>query len=116
MSLRVFAWDVDPIADPHVRSLYPLSTNRAEEFVSTGRARFLTLSNGRRAVQKLAPAEVLLERSARNCIVPYGRGAIGKIIAPPNLNYPVPAVADHRLSWLYSFMHAEKSASVPAYA
>lgn len=103
------------MSDPLARSLYPLSAKRAEEFVSTGRARFIHLSNGRRAVQKLAPAEVLLEKSARNCLIPFGH-VINKLMHPPSLNYPIPARGDYRLSWRYSFMHGEKPEIEPAFA
>lgn len=102
MRMNVYEWDAIPGVD---RRLYPLSANRAEELVRDGRGAFVTLANGRRAVQKLAPVEILAERSARNILTPFGRGPVGKVNAPPKLNYPIPAVRDYRLAWRYSFMH-----------
>lgn len=73
-----------------------------------GFAKFILLETGRKALQKLPPLEVMEERAARNALAPFGRGPVGLTKAPPKINYPVPAIVDHRLSWHYSFMHTRK--------
>lgn len=88
MSHSVFAWDVNPAVD---RRLYPISDNRATELVDEERAKFITLSNGRRAIQLLPDEAVLAERSARNNLIPFGR-VFNKLMHPPSLNYPIPAI------------------------
>lgn len=103
MSIRVFAWDVDPIEDPE-SYLYRQSENRGEALVrEQQRGTFLFLPNGRRAIQLFPPPEVLQEQSARNFISPLGR-ILNKLMHPPGLHYEVPAVGDRRLSWRYRFM------------
>jgi hypothetical protein len=90
--MRVFAWDANIAVDPR---LYKLSEIRAAEEVGKGKARYVTPPDGRLSIQLEPPVEVLLERSARNSLVPFGRGVIGKLKHPPNLNYPVPACGAH---------------------
>lgn len=75
--------------------------------LASGLAKEIALPNGRRGIQKLPPIEVLAERAARNSITPFGKGPVGLIKAPPKISYPIPAVCDHRLSWLYSFMNSD---------
>lgn len=107
----MFAWDTDPIADSE-SYLYRQSENRGADLVEQDRGTFILLPNGRRAVQLFPPLEVLQEQSARNCVTPFGR-LINKLMAPPNLHYEIPAEGDHRLSWLYRFMHANKKKLEP---
>lgn len=102
MSLRVFAWDKDPIADPFAFSCLQ-SNRRAALIVEEQQGRFITLPDGRLAVQKFPPKEVLLERAARNCVTSLGR-ILDKMMDPPALHYEVPAVGDHRLRWKRRFM------------
>ena len=103
MAISVFDWNSDPATD---RRLYPLSNARGDEMVWSGAGTYITV-NGRRCIQKTAPAEVHQEKSARNQVLPYGRGPVGLINAPPKLRYPIPAVADHRLRWQLRFMAVE---------
>lgn len=87
MSHRVFAWDANPMVDPR---LYKLSDERAEAKVNEGGAKFIMLPCGRRAIQLAPSPEVLMERSARNNLIPFGR-VFNKLMAPPSINYPIPA-------------------------
>jgi hypothetical protein len=115
MSIRVFAWDADPVADPETY-LYRQSENRGEAIVKEERGTFLILANGRRAVQLHPPLEILLERSARNYLTPFGR-ILNKLMDPPGLHYPVPAEGDHRLRWYHRFMtNTKQEENEPALA
>lgn len=67
----------------------------------------ITLADGARAIRKCPPAEILLERSARNYLTPFGR-ILNKLMHPPGLHYPFPAEGDHRLRWHYRFMSYTK--------
>lgn len=110
MSMRVFAWESNPAID---RFKYRQSNDRAKELVSDGEGFFVTLPDGRRAVQLYPPQEVLLERSARNNLLPFGR-VLNKLMHPPSINYPIPAAADRSLAWKLSFMTPEKKGPAPA--
>lgn len=102
----MFAWDVDPKADPFAFSCSQ-SNRRAGLIVEEKQGRFITLPDGRLAVQKFPPEEVLLERAARNCVTSLGR-VLDKMMHPPSLHYEVPAIGDHRLRWRYRFMAYSK--------
>ena len=92
MSTRVFAWDSNPAVD---RYSYKQSVARAEAIVDEGRGFFITLACGRRAVQLNTPTEVLRKRSAgTKNLIPFGR-VYNKLMHPPNINYPIPAVGAH---------------------
>lgn len=88
MRISVFAWDANPAVD---RRLYPLSGNRASDLVKQDQAKFITLLTGHQAIQLNPPADVLMERSARNNLIPYGR-VQNRLMAPHGINYPIPAV------------------------
>lgn len=109
MRISVFAWDANPAVD---RRLYPVSVTQAVSMLAEKRVQELTLPDGRRALQKLPPLEILEKRAARS-LVPFGR-VYDKLMHPPKLNYSVPAVADRNLSWHWRFMHVEKQADACA--
>jgi hypothetical protein len=109
MSKRVYGWDQNPATD---RFQDRCSNSSANFAVETGRGIYIVDGDGRQALQLYPPAAVLAERNARNGITPFGRGPVGLYNAPPKLNYPVPAVGDHRLAWLNSFLDREKRAGV----
>jgi hypothetical protein len=102
MSIRVFGWDADPIGDPF-SFMYCQSDRRGEEILQQQRGNQIKLPDGRFAIQLHPPTAVLLERSARNCLTPFGR-VINKLMDPPTLHYPVPAEGDHRQRWQNRFM------------
>jgi len=91
MSLRVFAWDANPAVDRH---LYPQSNRRAAELVSTHRADYIQLPDGRIAVQLRATPEERSEKSVgRANLVPFGR-IYSKLMQPPALHYEIPHAND----------------------
>ena len=95
MSTRVYAWDANPAVDPR---LYRLSNNRAKALVLEEIADFITLADGRRAIQlRPKPEEVTAKSAARTCLVPFGR-LFNKLMHPPSLNYPIPFVGALRLT------------------
>lgn len=72
MRMNVYEWDAIPGVS---RRLYPLSAHRAEQFVSDGHARFVTLPSGRRAIQKRAPSRGIDQgNGAVGCgnLIPFG--------------------------------------------
>lgn len=85
--MHLFSWDANPMVDPR---LCKQSVARAEAIVTEGRGKFVTLHDGRRAVQYFPPPEVLMERSAKNNLIPFGR-VLNRLMAPPSINYPIPA-------------------------
>lgn len=91
MSTRVFAWDSNPATDRHS---YKQSVARAEAIVDQGRGFFITLPCGRRAVQLFPSAEELRVHNSDKHLVPFGR-VYNKLMHPPNINYPIPAVGAH---------------------
>jgi hypothetical protein len=91
MSLRVFAADSNPHIDPF---LYRQSNNRAEELVALGRGSFITLPDGRRAVQLRLQSEEQKQKSiGRGNLVPFGR-VYNPMLHPPSLNYEIPHAGD----------------------
>lgn len=59
MSTRVFAWDANPAVDPFA---YKQSCSRADDIVVAGQGFFITLTDGRRAVQLFPPSDSERER------------------------------------------------------
>jgi hypothetical protein len=103
MSIRVYGGRQNPAVDPF---LYRCSNSSGEFTVSSGRGKFITAPDGRLAVQLLSGVKTMRERARRNPIKVFAR-VIDKLTHPPRLHYPVPAVADHRLAWINSFMAIE---------
>ena len=97
MSLRVFAADANPCVDAF---LYRQSNLRGEEIVSSGRGTFITLADGRRAVQllPLKPKDAF-EREIREvfresaALLPIYR-CQNPLIAPEKLHYEIPMAND----------------------
>lgn len=96
----MFAADVNPHIDPF---LYRQSNNRAKEIVAKGRGEFITLADGRSAVQLKPQAEEQGNKSiGRGNLVPFGR-AYNPMIHPPSLNYEIPYAGDCRSVCLTRF-------------
>jgi hypothetical protein len=91
MSLRVFAADANPCVDSF---LYRQSDLRGQELVETGRAMFVQLADGRRAVQLLPTREEKAERAVgANNLIPFGR-VYNPLMQPPSLHYEIPMAGD----------------------
>lgn len=94
MSLRVWAWDANPAVD---RGLYRQSNIRAQEIVDSGRGVYITLPNGRTAVQLLPPPpkqatirQVMLEDiRATAALIPFSKPSNGD-----RLHYQIPMAGD----------------------
>lgn len=108
----MFSWELNPAVD---RFSYRLSNRRAQDLVSDGDGFFLTLPDGRKAVQLYPPEEVLQERSARNHVLPFGR-VLNKLMAPPSINYEIPAACDHSRAWKGRFMTPPEKANASVQA
>lgn len=97
MSTSVYAWDSNPAIDPR---LFPVSNLRAEQEVRSGISRFVLLPNGRKAIQRVAPAHhdpVVIdcsgERIGKGNLVPFGR-VHNPMLAPQKLHYEIPMAGD----------------------
>jgi hypothetical protein len=111
MSVSVYSHDANVGVDKRV---YRLNDKRGAEMVAAGQGEFITV-DGRIAIRKFAPKEVLAERGARNQVLPYVKARpIGLVNAPRRHHYPVPACGDRRLRWLARFMMSEKAAETIA--
>lgn len=89
----MFAWDANPNVDRH---LYPQSNRRAGDLVTSGRAEYIELADGRTAVQmKATPAERAEKSVGANNLVPFGR-AYNPMMVPPSLHYEIPRAGDGR--------------------
>lgn len=101
MRLNVYNWDATPGVSPR---LYQLSAKRGEVFVEEGRGEMITGCDGRIAIRKLAPVDVIEKRMRHTAKASHGQ-IINKLQRPPAFNEPIPAVCDYRLAWRHSFMH-----------
>jgi len=96
MSTSVYAWDSNPAID---RRLYPISNKRAQEDVLNGRAKFIVIASGRKAIQMLPPVRVekisveKMESIGLSNLIPFGRSQ-NPMLAPQRLHYEVPMAGD----------------------
>lgn len=96
MSYSVWAFDANPAIDPR---LGKTSNSDAIGKLELG----LAVRIGAKAIQLLPTAEQKAEHSLKQARpLPIRSG-------PHVPNYPIPAWGDHRLRWMYRFMHAAEA-------
>lgn len=97
-------------------------TVRPKEFVSKNAAgvmlrRLTHIRITSHLIQKVAVRDVPSDESMRGWfdgflgtgnLLPFARTQ-SKLRAPDSISYPIPAVCDHRLRWLQSFMTPERA-------
>jgi hypothetical protein len=100
MSHRVFAWDANPMVDSR---LYRISNKQAAEQVAAGKADYIELADGRRAIQLRQTKEERASNSiGHGNLVPFGR-TYNPLMQPPKLHYEIPQAGECRTVCLRRF-------------
>ena len=99
----MFAADANPAVDSR---LYRCSNSSGENLVITGRAKFISMWDGRRAIQLLkvssAKTETVDQTKIAKAAYLIGR-AYNPFLQPPSLNYEIPHAGDCRTICLRRF-------------
>src|SRR6267378_8411594 len=91
MRISVFTSDSNPTLDS---PLYHISRRRAEDEVQRG----ISVRIAPRAIQR-RPLD-----QGRGAVIPQTKW-LNKLQLPPRINYPIPAVGDHRRRWHLAFLN-----------
>jgi hypothetical protein len=91
MRISVFTFDSNPAVDS---PLYHISRRRAEDELQRG----ISVRIAPHAIQR-RPLD-----QGRGAVIPLTK-RLNKLQRPPRINYPIPAVADHRKRWHSAFLN-----------